>query len=108
MAVKITKFSFPSPSKIYKKLTFWCKNVPSGNPGSLSSMSNLFKRYCHAAEKLEAIARATRCRSSQLTGCWTRKEYLEKWRAKGEERHKGWLTPKKFLIINSQTDLISG
>jgi hypothetical protein len=27
-------------------------------------------------------------------GWWTRKEYLEKWRAEEEERHKGSLTPK--------------
>jgi hypothetical protein len=41
-----------------------------------------------------------RWRPSHLTGWWSRKEYLEKWRAKEEERHKGSLPPppkKKHL-----------
>jgi hypothetical protein len=55
----------------------------------------LFEKNCHATVKSEAIACARRCRSSLLTGWW------KKWRAEGEERHKGSLIPpppkkKKF------------
>jgi hypothetical protein len=57
----------------------------------------LFERHCYATEKSEAIACVSRCRSSQLTGWWTRKELSEKkQRAKEEkeeeEKHKGSLT----------------
>jgi hypothetical protein len=47
----------------------------------------LFEKNCHATVKSEAIACARRCRSSLLTGWW------KKWRAEGEERHKGSLIP---------------
>jgi hypothetical protein len=49
--------------------------------------------------KSKAIACARRCRSSRLTGWWTKKNI--KWMAEEkeeEERHKGSLTPKKLGI----------
>jgi hypothetical protein len=54
--VKHTLFQFGAWSLIHNK-----KNV-------------LFKRHCHATEKLEATACARRCRSSWLAGWWTQKE----------------------------------
>jgi hypothetical protein len=32
---------------------------------------------------------------------WQEKEYLEKWRDEKEEKHKGWLTPQKHLIVSN-------
>jgi hypothetical protein len=53
----------------------------------------------HVTVKSDAIACARICRPSRLTGWWTRKKNIrEKWRAMGEERHKGLLMtppPKK-------------
>jgi hypothetical protein len=49
----------------------------------------LSEKNCHATVNSEAIACARRCRSSQLTGWWTRKNNQKKWRAVEEERHKG-------------------
>jgi hypothetical protein len=54
----------------------------------------LFERHCHAVEKSEAIACARRCRSSQLTRWWTKKNNWKKWRAEEKDRHKGLLTKK--------------
>jgi hypothetical protein len=47
----------------------------------------LFERHCHATEKSEAIACASRCLSSWLTGRWTKKNNQKKWKAEEEERH---------------------
>jgi hypothetical protein len=53
---------------------------------------------------VEAIACARRCRSSRLTGWWTRKEQSEKWRAEEEEKHEGSLTPKNVQFAGCFPD----
>jgi hypothetical protein len=56
----------------------------------------LFERNCHATEKSGAIACARSCRSSWLTGWWTRKEQLEKIKGQG-----GGEAQKKKLTARS-------
>jgi hypothetical protein len=80
------------------------KRIPSASLRVWSLIRNekpivLFETHCHATEKSEAIACARRCRSSWLTGRWTKKNNRKKWRAEEEERHKGLLTQKKSLVL---------
>jgi hypothetical protein len=56
-----------------------------------------FERHCHATEKSKAIVCARRCGSSRLARWWTQKRIIGIWKAEEEERHKGSLTPQKYI-----------
>jgi hypothetical protein len=62
--------------------------------GQLLKRTFSWRKNCHTTVKSEAIACARRCRSSWLTGWWTRKRRIKKMEEQGGEEAQGVADPK--------------